>query len=72
MKKGFQVAIKFLTFDLEHHVDCSYDFVSIHSGLTVNSTILQKFCGTLVPEPVVSNSNELTVRFFSDKYVLVD
>ncbi|KAL1517012.1 hypothetical protein ABEB36_000833 [Hypothenemus hampei] len=65
--EGFQVAIKFLAFDLEHHVTCSYDFISIYNGITENSTLLGTFCGSLVPDYVISSGNEMTVKFVSDK-----
>ncbi|CAG9771064.1 unnamed protein product [Ceutorhynchus assimilis] len=67
VSKTYQVAIKFLTFDLEHHVDCSYDYVTIQNGLEENSTVANTLCGTIVPDPVISSTNEMTVKFFSDK-----
>ncbi|XP_066250457.1 protein tolkin-like [Euwallacea similis] len=63
----FQVAIQFVSFDLEHHVDCSYDFVSIHSGFGEKSTHVSTFCGSFIPDHQVSTGNQMTVRFFSDK-----
>ncbi|XP_019762656.1 tolloid-like protein 1 isoform X1 [Dendroctonus ponderosae] len=63
----YQVALKFLSFDLEHHVECRYDFISIHSGLDKNASHVATLCGQTVPENIVSSSNQMIMKFVSDK-----
>ncbi|KAF7272619.1 protein tolkin-like [Rhynchophorus ferrugineus] len=63
----YQIAVKFLAFDLEHHANCSYDYVAIRDGLHPNATLLQHSCGALVPDDITSTTNEMTITFISDK-----
>lgn len=63
----YQVALKFLSFDLEHHVECSYDFLSIQSGTENNASHVATLCGQTVPDNIVSWSNQMVMKFFSDK-----
>uniref|UniRef100_A0AAR5PJX2 Metalloendopeptidase n=1 Tax=Dendroctonus ponderosae TaxID=77166 RepID=A0AAR5PJX2_DENPD len=63
----YQVALKFLSFDLEHHAECSYDFVSIHGVLDKNASHVATLCGQTVPENIVSSSNQIIIKFVSDR-----
>ncbi|XP_050301020.1 bone morphogenetic protein 1-like isoform X2 [Anthonomus grandis grandis] len=63
----YQVALKFMSFDLERHEECKYDYVSIQNDLDTNSTVVNSFCGSVLPDHVISTTNEMTVTFVSDK-----
>ncbi|KAF5282685.1 hypothetical protein FQA39_LY17492 [Lamprigera yunnana] len=63
------VIIKFIHFELEHNLDCYYDYVEIFNGLNTNdSSKLATLCGILTrDEPIIrSESNSMTVHFKTD------
>lgn len=39
----------------------------VHNGPSVDSDVLEKFCNTTHPEPLISPGNELTLHFHSDE-----
>ena len=50
--------------------ECTKDYIAIYDGTAEWSTVLHKFCGNgsgFVNKPIVSKSNELKIRFISDK-----
>ena len=59
--------IRFITFKLESHHSCFYDFVSVYNGdrITYGKRIAQ-FCGSQLPPPVVSSTNKMLIHFASD------
>ncbi|XP_072534618.1 ovochymase-2 [Salminus brasiliensis] len=63
---GEKVRLTFTEFDLVP--DSCGDFVDVFDGRSdgVSAPKLGHFCGNKMPEPVVSNSNEMVVRFKSD------
>lgn len=63
---GKRIQLHFLTMQIESHVDCSFDYLSLHDGLQEESTLLEKFCNTSHPEPFTSPGNELALHFHSD------
>lgn len=42
-------------------------YFQIYNGLSTNSDLLDKFCNTTHPEPLISPGNELTLHFHSDE-----
>ncbi|CAG9792216.1 unnamed protein product [Diatraea saccharalis] len=46
--------------------NCDCDFVELIDGIAPNSVIIDKFCGHTLPPELVSSSNGLTVRLFTD------
>ncbi|BHF63145.1 Bone morphoproteintic protein 1 [Sparganum proliferum] len=63
---GFFVVLKFIRFELEDIFDCPYDYLEIYDGSLDPSSMLRKVCGTLIPEPVNSTSNVMTLKFVTD------
>ncbi|BHF63167.1 Bone morphoproteintic protein 1 [Sparganum proliferum] len=63
---GFFVVLKFSRFELEDQFDCPYDYLEIYDGPLDPSSMLRKLCGTLLPEPVNSTSNVMTLKFVTD------
>lgn len=41
--------------------------IKIYSGLSTDGDLLEKFCNTTHPEPLISPTNELTLKFHSDE-----
>lgn len=54
---------------MEAHLECTYDHLEIYDGRDMRSPTLGRFCGTKKPPPVVSSSNKMFLRFFSDNSV---
>ncbi|KAK2886327.1 cubilin [Channa argus] len=61
-----RVFFNFTDLDIEHHGECSWDYVAIHDGPTMSSPLLAQVCGTNLPVPITSTQNTIYVRFRSD------
>lgn len=66
---GHRIRLHFLTFEIEPHQECAYDYVQIFNGDSVDSYTLGKFCGTKIPHPISASSNEMFMVFKSDASV---
>merc|ERR550539_1375906 len=55
--EGQKIKLTFQSFDIEAQYVCSYDYVLV-SG--------EKYCGSIIPDPIVSPGNNMTVIFHSD------
>ena len=60
------ISIRFLDFLVEPHPRCSYDYVEIYNGGNTASPLLGQYCGNMVPQPVMSSMNSMTVIFSTD------
>lgn len=67
VRSGSRVALKFQSFDLENHDKCSYDYLEVRDGNTENSTLIGRYCGLDPPPDLVSSSDQMFVRFVSDR-----
>ncbi|XP_069600291.1 tolloid-like protein 1 isoform X1 [Ranitomeya imitator] len=65
----YRISVKFDYFELEGNEVCKYDFVEIRSGLSSDSKLHGKFCGTEVPEVITSQYNNMRIEFKSDNTV---
>lgn len=63
---GYNVKIKFVSFKLEEHKYCLYDWVEIIGDLNYSDFLLGKYCGSEIPEEVTSEDRALKVRFKTD------
>ncbi|XP_008211528.1 bone morphogenetic protein 1 [Nasonia vitripennis] len=63
---GKNVHLNFLSFSLEDEVDCSYDWVEVHSGLDTSSPSYGRLCGNSNTTDIISINEALLVRFRSD------
>lgn len=61
-----QVALKFQSFEIENHDQCTYDFVEIRDGHSPDSSIIGTFCGYKLPPDVKSSGTKLMIKFVSD------
>lgn len=48
---------------------CKYDYVEVRSGLSADSKLHGKFCGTEKPEAITSQYNNMRIEFKSDNTV---
>ncbi|KAK4871991.1 hypothetical protein RN001_016115 [Aquatica leii] len=63
------VIVKFIEFELEHNLQCFYDYVELFDGITTNETSrLALLCGNLTNHlPLIKSTNNLmTVHFATD------
>ncbi|XP_055853298.1 dorsal-ventral patterning protein tolloid [Episyrphus balteatus] len=67
--KGYQVALKFQSFEVENHDNCVYDYVEVHDGDSAESDLIGVFCGYKPPPNMKSSSNTMFVKFVSDSSV---
>ncbi|XP_049633697.1 cubilin [Suncus etruscus] len=67
--QGHTITLTFSEFDIESHVTCAWDSVTIRNGGSPSSPIIGQFCGNSNPRTVQSGSNQLVVIFNSDHSV---
>uniref|UniRef100_A0A8C6T2M0 Metalloendopeptidase n=1 Tax=Neogobius melanostomus TaxID=47308 RepID=A0A8C6T2M0_9GOBI len=65
----YRISMQFETFDLEGNEVCKYDYVEVRSGLSSDSKLHGKYCGTEVPEVITSQYNNMRIEFKSDNTV---
>ncbi|GAB0086814.1 Cubilin [Sergentomyia squamirostris] len=65
--EGKRIQFHFFVMKIEHHETCSYDYLAIYSGPSVDAPLLSKYCSTTHPEPLTTPSNEVTLFFHSDE-----
>lgn len=63
---GKRIQFLFYTLQIESHVNCSYDYLEIHSGDNIETPSLGKFCNSTIPPPLLTPSNVATIHFHSD------
>ncbi|XP_047481962.1 tolloid-like protein 2 [Penaeus chinensis] len=63
---GYQVALRFHSFEIENHDDCVYDYLDIRDGHEENSTLIGVFCGYKKPEDIKSSTNKMRIKFVTD------
>ncbi|CAL8138529.1 unnamed protein product [Orchesella dallaii] len=64
--QGHRVKLNFDELEVEQHPECTYDAVYIYDGSNSDMTLLGKFCGSKIPPPVTSSSNQMMILFKSD------
>lgn len=47
--KGYQVALKFQSFEVENHDSCVYDYVEVRDGPEQDAPVIGVFCGYKPP-----------------------
>ena len=63
---GFQVALKFQSFEIEYCNNCVCDYIEIRDGPDAQSALIGTYCGYKMPEDIKSTTNQLYVKFVSD------
>ncbi|XP_070181137.1 uncharacterized protein [Littorina saxatilis] len=64
--EGHRVTLRFTSFSLEAHANCSYDYVRIRDGSSETSGFLGIYCDALSPFTVASSGNQLWITFVTD------
>ena len=66
---GHRVKISFHHFELEIHPQCFYDHLSVYDGDSVSASLVGKFCGNKISNPMIASSNSMYLVFKSDATV---
>ncbi|XP_047468343.1 blastula protease 10-like [Penaeus chinensis] len=61
------ISFDYLSFNLEKHPTCSYDFLTINDTINTERT---RYCETTPPDFPLSATNDVSLRFFTDKSVI--
>ena len=65
--KDHKIVLNFIEFDLEHHANCTYDWLEVRDGPKSDSPLIgRKLCGKTAPKQITSQGNHLFVKFRSD------
>uniref|UniRef100_A0A4X2M7T4 Cubilin n=1 Tax=Vombatus ursinus TaxID=29139 RepID=A0A4X2M7T4_VOMUR len=67
--EGHTITLSFTFFDVENHILCKWDSVTVINGGSPGSPVIGHYCGTTIPRTVQSGSNQLIVIFNSDHSV---
>nr|XP_046226989.1 cubilin [Scatophagus argus] len=63
------INLTFNVFELESSSTCSYDYVKVYDGDSINFPLVGTFCGNSIPSYFVSSGNFLTIHFVTDNSV---
>ena len=66
---GHRVKISFHHFELEIHPQCYYDHLSVYDGDSVSASLVGRFCGNKISNPMIASSNSMYLVFKSDATV---
>ena len=64
-----RLRIQFISFDIEDHSTCSWDYLELTEGNVDDAIHLGRLCGSTLPYGIVSKSNYLRLVFHSDHIV---
>jgi len=62
------IRVKVTGFQLEHHIDCNYDYLEVRNGGSPISPLIGKYCGSDAIKTFSSSSHALFIRFVSDSH----
>ncbi|XP_041372182.1 cubilin-like [Gigantopelta aegis] len=67
---GKRIRVTFVTMNLEGLTNgvCVFDYVKIQDGALATSPELAKYCGTTLPSPLITTTNQMRVVFHTDSY----
>ena len=65
------LTVEFLSFNVEDHENCSYDWLKIYDGESTSADLIGTYCGTESPGTITAtnSSGALTFQFHSDNNV---
>ena len=67
---GNKINVNFSMFDIEDITNCGYDYLEIYDGTSTSATLIDKYCGTTLPNETTATNvaGALTFKFHSDIY----
>ncbi|XP_036318853.1 cubilin homolog [Rhagoletis pomonella] len=64
-----QVKLDIDMFELQASENCDSDWLEIRNGGSVQSPLINKYCGTLIPRQIPSFTHQLRLHFHSDSFL---
>ncbi len=66
--EGANIIVEFISFDVEFHANCNYDWLKIYNGANTNAPLIGTYCGTNSPGTIEADNaaGALTFHFQSD------
>lgn len=65
---GKIIQLHFFALDIEHHTNCSFDYLAIYDGSRQIDPLLNKYCDSTQPAPLTSAGSDVLIHFHSDAY----
>ena len=66
MDVGSQIRLNFTEMKLEASVACSKDYVLVRNGDETDSPVIGRYCGSTLPDAILSPGHEMMIEFSSD------
>ncbi|XP_070174131.1 cubilin-like [Littorina saxatilis] len=66
------IALKFSIFNLEANARCSYDYLAVYDGESLDSPLIGRYCGDTAPPVIKSTSNKMVINFVTDSSISHD
>ena len=63
---SMKIQLRFSNMEIEPSSDCSYDYVEVKNGISANSSVIGRYCGSQVPNLIETSSNEMNLVFHTD------
>ncbi|XP_070545531.1 suppressor of tumorigenicity 14 protein-like [Ptychodera flava] len=63
------VYLEFSVFHIESHPSCVYDYVGVYDGASASYPSIGTLCGSMLPDPITSSGNTLTVSMVTDSSI---
>ncbi|XP_072856002.2 ovochymase-1 [Pogona vitticeps] len=60
------ILVQFIRVDIEDQVGCDHDYVTVYSS---RRELVGKICGSVLPSPLLVESNQATITFVSDSSI---
>ncbi|EGW02057.1 Cubilin [Cricetulus griseus] len=64
---GSPFLLEFQDFHLEHHPNCSLDYLAVYDGPSTNSHLISKLCGDITPAPIRSSRDSILLKLRTDE-----
>ncbi|XP_058153894.1 cubilin [Dasypus novemcinctus] len=65
--QGSPFVLEFEDFHLEHHPNCTSDYLAVFDGPSTSSHLLAQLCGEQPPPPIRSSGDSLTLKLRTDE-----
>ncbi|KAK2156973.1 hypothetical protein LSH36_201g01018 [Paralvinella palmiformis] len=65
-RKGERIKMTFDLIDIEKTKVCSFDYVEVYDSKHVTGPVIGRYCGQIVPAPIISSGKHLRVMFVTD------
>ncbi|XP_038652379.1 cubilin [Scyliorhinus canicula] len=67
--EGQVVTLNFISLDIEDATNCSHDYLEVQDGSVVDSPLIGKYCGTIIPPIVRSTQSSMFIKFKTDSNI---